>query len=75
MKYIVIELQTNSDGTVGNLVYAYDDRLQAEQKYHLILASAAVSALPSHAATILTSDGRQVANQCYRHEEEVEVTE
>lgn len=75
MKYIVIELQTNTDGTVGNLVYAYDDRLQAEQKYHLILASAAVSALPSHAAVILTSDGRMVASQCYRHGEEVEVTE
>ena len=67
MKYIVIELQTNPDGSVGNLVYVYDDRLQAEQKYHLILASAAVSALPSHAATILTSDGRMVASQSYSH--------
>ena len=75
MKYIVIELQTNQDGTVGNLVYSYDDRLQAERQYHLILASAAVSELPTHAATILTSDGRLVANQCYRHPEEVEVTE
>lgn len=68
MTFIVIELQTNNDGTVSNLVYAYTDRGQAEQKYHLILSSAAVSALPAHAAVLLTGDGRTIASQCYRHE-------
>lgn len=72
MTYIVIELQTNSDGTVGNLVYAFTNRNEAEQKYHLVLASAAVSQLPSHAAVLLTNDGRTIASQCYRHEEPVE---
>ena len=70
MTFIVIELQTNNDGTVSNLVYAYTDRNEAEQKYHLILSSAAVSALPAHAAVLLTGDGRMIASQCYRHEEE-----
>lgn len=37
MKYIVVELQTNNDGTVGNLVDAYDNRDQAESKFHLVL--------------------------------------
>lgn len=69
MTYIVIELQTNADGTVGNLVYAYTDRNEAEQKYHLVLSAAAVSQLPAHAAVLLTSDGRAIASQCYRHEE------
>lgn len=69
MAYIVVELQTNADETVSNLVYSYTDRGQAEQKYHLILASAAVSALPAHAAVLLTGDGRAIASQCYRHEE------
>ena len=69
MTYIVIELQTNSDGTVGNLVYAFTNRNEAEQKYHLVLASAAVSQLPAHAAVLLTNDGRTIASQCYRHEE------
>ena len=69
MAYIVVELQTNSDGTVENLVYSYTERNEAEQKYHLILASAAVSALPAHAAVLLTGDGRMLASQCYRHEE------
>ena len=72
MTYIVIELQTSSDGTVGNLVYSYTDRNQAEQKYHLVLASAAVSQLPAYAAVLLTSDGRMIASQCYRHEESEE---
>lgn len=72
MTYIVIELQTNQDGTVGNLVYSYTDRGQAEQKYHLILSAAAVSQLPVHAAVLLTGDGRTLASQCYRHEEPVE---
>lgn len=71
MTYIVIELQTNADGTVANLVYAYTDRNEAEQKYHLVLSSAAVSQLPAHAAVLLTSDGRMLASQCYRHVEEV----
>lgn len=72
MTYIVIELQTNTDGTVGNLVYAYTDRYQAEQKYHLVLAAAAVSALPVHAAVLLTGDGRLVASMAYRHGENAE---
>lgn len=67
MNYIVIEIQTNSDGTVGNLVTAFTDRNRAEQQYHTVLASAAVSALPSHAAVMLTNDGIQLAHACYHH--------
>lgn len=67
MKYIVIELQTNTDGTVGNLVWAYDTRQLAEQKYFLVLSAAAVSALPVHAAVLLTSEGRMIYSQCFKH--------
>ena len=70
MSYIVIEIQTNSDGTVGNLVNAYADRMQAEQQYHTVLASAAVSALPVHAAVLLTNDGRLIASQAYHDGED-----
>lgn len=75
MTYIVIELQTNASGVVGNLAYSYTNRNEAEQKYHLILAAAAVSQLPAHAAVLITGDGRTLASQCYRHEEEEEPTE
>ena len=70
--YIVIELQTNANGTVGNLVYSYADRNTAEQKYHLILSSAAVSQLPSHAAALMTSDGQLLERKCYHHIQELE---
>lgn len=69
MKYIVIELQTNKAGVVGNLVYDYEDRNQAEAKYHTVLAAAAVSELKTHAAVMLTSDGGYIAAQAYEHGE------
>ena len=65
MKYIVIELQTNSDGTVGNLVYAFDDIQSAESKYHAVLAVAALTTLPMHACALLQSDGKMLARQAY----------
>lgn len=68
MKFIVVEIQTNSDGTVGNLITAYDNRNEAEQKYHLVLSAAAVSLLPSHAAVLMTSDGQPLEYKCYHHE-------
>lgn len=71
MKYLVIEIQTNTDGTVGNLVYSYDDRNQAESKYHAVLAAAAISALPMHTCDLIQADGILLARQCYVHEQEV----
>ena len=67
MKYIVIEIQTDSNGTVGILTYSYDNYNEAQSKYHLILSSAAISELPMHAATIITSDGYQHEQKCYSH--------
>ena len=67
MKFIVIELQTNGDGTVGNLVTAHDTRNEAESAYHSVLAAAAISALPRHAAVLLTSEGTLIDSRCYEH--------
>ena len=67
MTFIVIEVQTNADGTVGNIVTSYTDRNLAEQKYHMILASAAVSSLPAHCAVLMTNDGNCLAHACYHH--------
>lgn len=65
--YLVIELQTNADGSVGNLVYKYDTLNEAEAKFHSILAAAAVSSLPVHAAVMLTNSGVMVKSEFYRH--------
>jgi len=72
-QYYIMEIQKYADGSYGHIVHvAYDEdatlaRNKAESKYHEVLAAAAVSQLPSHSATILSTDGRQVANQCYYH--------
>lgn len=72
--YYVIEIQQYINGEYGHIVhFAYDEdatkaRLKAESKYHEVLAAAAVSELPQHSATLLTSDGRCIMDQCYRHE-------
>ena len=72
-QYYIIEIQQYANGEYGHIVhFAYDAdaskaRLKAESKYHEVLAAAAVSELQSHAATLLTADGRAIMNQCYKH--------
>lgn len=65
--YIVIEIQA-TDTTASTLVNSYSDRSLAEQKYHNVLAAAAVSNVPVHSAVMLTSDGTRVKGEVYRHE-------
>lgn len=72
-QYYIIEIQQYENGEYGHIVhFSYDEdaakaRLKAESKYHEVLAAAAVSELQSHAATLLTADGRAIMNQCYKH--------
>ncbi len=66
MKYITFEIQSYNDGTVGTLVETFNDRLQAESKYHTILAAAAVSAVPVHSAVLMTDEGFVLMADCYK---------
>ena len=66
--FIVIELQTINDSQVANIVNAYPEKAVAEQKYHTILAAAAVSALPCHSAVMLDEKGRMIKSEYYTHE-------
>lgn len=68
--YIVLEIQTNPDGTVATLppiIKATRD--EAESVYHSILSYAAVSALPMHAAILMTNEGREIMHQAYLHQD------
>jgi len=65
--FIVLELQTNPDGTVGTIAAGFDERAAAESRYHEILAAAALSELPIHAAVLLTGEGVVLARQSYSH--------
>lgn len=65
VKFIVLEIQTNSDGTVGTLINSYDNRADAESKYHLVLSAAALSQLPLHACVMMTNDGQVINRHHY----------
>ena len=66
--YIVIELQTNTDGVVSNLVTSHNTLAEAESKFHSIMASAAVNDVPVHSAIIVSEEGFPVAHKCYKHD-------
>ena len=66
--FLVMEIQKSS--SVSNLVYLYETRNEAENKYHTILASAAVGNVPRHSAVLLTDEGEYVKHECFVHEEE-----
>ncbi len=71
-KYIIIEIQNFEGGNTSTPAYAYDNLPAAEAKYHSILASAAVSALPKHAAIMISEEGFPLKHECYTHEAEAE---
>lgn len=68
MKFLVTEIQKFPDGGMSTPSYAYDTQTAAEAKYHSILAAAAVSSLPVHAAILFTEEGFPMRHECYKHE-------
>lgn len=81
MKIIVTEIQKFADGAMTTPSYAYDAventrfSPQADAKYHSILASAAVSAVPVHACIMYTEEGEYIESKCYKHEAQEETVE
>jgi len=63
--YIVMEIQkSNSASTIVNV---YDTLNEAENKYHTILAYAAISNVPKHSAVLLTEEGDYIKHECFEH--------
>lgn len=67
MKFLVTEIQKFEGGAISTPSYAYDDRDHAEAKFYTILATAAVSELPLHAAIMYTEEGTPIMNKHYYH--------
>ena len=66
MVWFVIEMQGN--GNTGAVVpFSYNDELQAEAKYHTLLAAAALSAVPVHTVMLVRADGFVVKSESYEH--------
>jgi len=72
MTYIVIEIQKNANGAVSTLVNAFESKNAADNKFHLVMAAAAISNLPKHSCIMITEDGSPIRYDSYTHEPEPE---
>lgn len=64
---IILEIQHSNDGTNATLVNSYTDQATAEQKYHQVLAAAAVSNVDVHSAVMLDDMGNRIKGESYYH--------
>lgn len=71
MRYIVMEIQNNADGSAtfpsDPRQKVYDDINKAESEYHRILQYAAISTAPSKGCMLLTSTGELLRSEFYEH--------
>lgn len=65
--FVVVEIQILENGNPNVLHFEYADRDKAFEKYHYILAEAAVSTCLTHTAIILTSGGLTLAVESFEH--------
>lgn len=63
--YVVVEIQKAE--TMATLVTSHETLAEAENKYHTVLAYAAVSEVPVHSAVMLTETGSFMKSECFTH--------
>ena len=65
--YYVIEIQSNADGTSGNFVWGFAEKIDAETKYLATRAACAVSSVMVHTALWIDNKGVQIEKKSYTH--------
>ena len=73
--YYVIELQTNADGTSGNFVWGFADKVAAEDKYLAVRQACAGSSIMIHTAVWMDNKGNVQEKKAYIHPVEPEQPE
>ena len=66
--FYVIEIQTSESGAV--IPFVFNNRNDAEAKYHSLLAVASLSSIPKHGAMLFNDDGFVIKSEVYNHVEE-----
>ena len=66
MNYVVIEAQTNN-GSTAVLTTTKTNLNEAENKYHTVLAAAAISQVEVHSAALLNERGQFIKYECFEH--------
>lgn len=72
--FLVLEIQKTGD-QIAHILTSHATRPEAESKWHMVLAAAAVSSVPQHSATLLDDRGYTLAVQCYEHPVEPEIVQ
>ena len=67
MNYIVIEMQTTNGSTSVLPPTTKATLNEAENKYHTVLAAAAISAVETHSAALLNERGQLIKYECFEH--------
>lgn len=71
MKYIVIEIQKFSDGTIAvPPVNTADNFFNASSIFHGKCEVAAISEVPVHSVVLLTENGQMMGYESFNHEEQ-----
>lgn len=74
--YYVIEIQTNADGTSGNIVTGYADKLTAEDAFHTLITYINDSQVLVHTAMFIDKYGKHVEQpKSYTHPVELPTEE
>lgn len=69
--FTIIELQTTGNET-ASLVQTAPTLNDAMSKYHLVLASAAISQVDYHACTVLNEEGVALARESFVHTDQTQ---
>lgn len=69
--FIILEIQKTDDNKISTIVTSHETLQSAENKYHNVLAAAAISNVPLHSCVMLNEDGYQRKVESYNHEVEV----
>ena len=64
--FAVIEIQKNGENA-SPITTLYTDKEAAYNKYHTILAAAAMSNIPKHSAVLFTEEGDYIKHECFEH--------
>lgn len=72
--FLVLEIQKTGN-QIAHILTSHETRQEAESKWHTVLAAAAVSSVPQHAATLLDDRGYTIKVECYEHPVEPEIVQ
>lgn len=71
-EYYVIEIQSHSDGTSGNIIIGYEDKNTSEDAWMAARAAANDSTVACHTVMWINKEGQHMDKEspkCYHHNE------